>query len=134
MYIEWLIRYNVSNPQWAKLAMSPKKLGGGHSKGENFSGGQRVKYCKKILDLYIQYILQHVDKISANSEMVEQEAFVELSWNDSYVNHLERHIPLYPARYMQTYIHIYKEKSSSAKYSDSLKRRITLSHAHCSVC
>jgi len=43
MYIEWLIRYNVSNPQWAKLVMSPKKLGGGHSKGENFSGGQRVK-------------------------------------------------------------------------------------------
>src|SRR6218665_1537788 len=42
MYIEWLIKYNVLNPQWVKLAMSPKKPGGGHSKGENFSGRQRV--------------------------------------------------------------------------------------------
>ena len=29
--------------------------------------------------IHIKYILQHVFKISANSEMVEQEAFVELS-------------------------------------------------------
>ncbi len=42
MYIEWLIKYNVLNPQWVKLAMSPKKPGGGHSKGKNFSGRQRV--------------------------------------------------------------------------------------------
>jgi len=45
MYIEWLIKYNVLNPQWVKLAMSPKKPGGGHSKGENFSGRQRVNCC-----------------------------------------------------------------------------------------
>jgi len=30
----------------------------------------------------IKYILQHVVKISANLEMVEREAFVELSLND----------------------------------------------------
>src|SRR6218665_3234696 len=43
------------------------------------------KYCKKILDFSIKYILQHVVKISANSEMVELESLlklVELSWND----------------------------------------------------
>src|SRR6218665_3744074 len=106
-----------------------RSKGGGHGIRDIY-----FKCCKKILNFSVQYILQHVDKISANSEMVEQEAFVELSWNDSYVNHLERHIPLYPAQYMQTYIHIYKEKSSAAECSASLKRRITLSHAHCSVC
>jgi len=32
------------------------------------------KYCKRILDFSIQYNLQHVVKISANSEMVKWEA------------------------------------------------------------
>ena len=45
------------------------------------------KYCKKILDFSIQYILQHVVKISAKSETVELESLlklVELSWNDPF--------------------------------------------------
>src|SRR6218665_1193384 len=55
MYIEWLIKYNVLNPQWVKLAMSPKKPGGGHSKGENFSGRQRVCSCLWCFSVKLRY-------------------------------------------------------------------------------
>jgi len=46
------------------------------------------KHCKQILDFSVQYTLQHVVKISANSEMVKREPLlklVELSWNDPVV-------------------------------------------------
>jgi len=43
-----------------EIGHEPKKPGGGHSKGENFSGRQRVKVRFSISYLYIMYLTADV--------------------------------------------------------------------------
>src|SRR6218665_1168006 len=80
--VEMLWKYQFSKS--GHLEVSRFAFGGWGSRNRQYLI-KYFKYCKKILDFSMQYILQHMVKIPANSVMVELESLlklVELSWND----------------------------------------------------